>query len=202
MYSEMKNELIVPGLDRAAESGRLNAIETRRGQELMKKGLNYFHEALADYLLINPGATLREIGGHFAYTPAWICTVINSDMFKGYLAGRRADIRITVAESLPQKLEAAAHLATERVIEILESAEDSDTVLDAFDKIMHRAGYAPNAKGAQQPQGPQMQQNNVFFINQGDLAAAREVLVNAHVERVVEQLPEGRINGAIPVPAT
>lgn len=154
-----------------------DAPSTTRGQEILKRGLSYLHEALADWLFINPGGTLREMGAHFGYSQSWLCQVINTDMFKAYVASRREQISAQIAESLPKKLEAAAHLATERVIEVIEKSQDSETLLNAFDKVMHRYGYAPKPTGGN---GAPLVQNNVFYLTRDELGKAREKLVDAH----------------------
>lgn len=162
-----------------ASPGPLPVAGPARGAALLKRGLNYFHEGLADYLLVNPGATLREIGLYFGYSPSWICSVINADMFQAYLGERRKGITAGVAQSLPDKLKDAAHLATERLAEIVATTNDEKVAVDAADKILHRYGYAPNAKnGAQVPAIGQ--QNNVFLITRDDLASARARLVEVH----------------------
>ena len=86
-----------------------------RPQPVLKNGIKGVHEAFADYMLVNPGCTLREMGAVFGYSIAWICTVINQDMFKAYFAERRGGINASIAEYLPTKLAAAAPLAPERL---------------------------------------------------------------------------------------
>lgn len=147
-----------------------------RGPELLKRGLSALHEAFADFILMNPQATLRQMGLYFSYSPAWICTVINSDMFRAYLAKRRIEICSTIAQDLPRKLELAAHLATEKLIEMIPLVEDVDTAVDVFDKVLHRAGYAPNTRAA-----PAIgQQNNVFYLSKDDLKQAQGRLIEQH----------------------
>lgn len=166
--------------------GLLEPQVATRGSALLKKGLSHLHEALADYMLMNPGCTLREMGAYFGYTGAWICTVTTSDMFRAYLAERRVEISAQVAQSLPKKLEGAAHLATEKLIETLEKTNDGEMIVDIFDKVMHRYGYAPNARpgtGAVAAiNGPVSVQQN-FFLGKDDVQAARQALIEAHVER-------------------
>lgn len=166
-------------------------------QALLKRGISSVHEAFADYMLINPGCRLREMAAYFGYTVPWISTVINSDMFKSYMAGRRGDINVSIMEDLPTRLKQAAALATERMIEVVEKSEDADTLIDAFDKILHRCGYAPNTK---QGGGAVVnnQQNNVFFVNKDDLAQAREMLLANHAAPMLE---EKAVNEQ-PMPAT
>lgn len=164
---------------------------------ILKNGIKGIHEAFADYMLINPGCTLRSMKAQFGYSVSWICTVINSDMFKAYFNQRRRGIEVTIAQDLPSRLQAAAALATERVIDIIETSGDQELVLDAFDKILHRAGFAPNSKGAQ---GPTVNntQNNVFYLEKGQLDAARQLLVEAHKPKELEVKGEVVEGAAVP----
>ena len=152
----------------------------REGKELLKKGLSVLHESLADYMLVNPGCTLREMGAYFGYSGAWLCSVINTDMFKAYMAGRRIEISISISEDLPARLHAAAHLATERIIEVINKTEDADTIIDCFDKVLHRYGYAPNAKGGAQTAVVNNTQNNVFYLSKAELEGSKQLLIEAH----------------------
>lgn len=181
--------LDVPGLDDTLDVD-LRLIPTSGGNglgaKLLKRGLNYFHEALADYLLINPGATLKEISTYFGYTPSWICQVINNDMFQAYLSDRRQALNVSVAQSLPEKMKDADHLAVERLAKIVAETTDEKVAVDAADKILHRFGYAPNAKTGAQQQGGVFNQQNNFYLAPGDLAAAREKLVEVHNAETVQ----------------
>ena len=176
------------GLDNLEFPGKAENPQFQNGQLVLKKGLSVLHESLADYMLINPGCTLREMGAYFGYSGAWLCSVLRTDMFKAYMASRRAEICQTVAEDLPQRLHAAAHLATERIIEVIEKTNDADTIIDCFDKVLHRYGYAPNAKtGAQAPVVNNTQ--NVFYLSKDDLQGARKTFELAHIEQVKEEVP-------------
>lgn len=162
---------------------------------VLKNGIKPVHEAFADYMLMNPGATLREMAEVFKYTPAWICTVINSDMFKAYFEGRRQGVEVAILQDLPSKLAAAAHLATEKLIGVLQRTEDPELIVDSFDKILHRHGYAPNAKGLPTQVTTNNTQNN-FFLSPGDLADARGKLIQNHQPATVE----GEKVSALPAP--
>ena len=151
------------------------------GTAILKNGLSAFHEALADYILMNPGATLRDKSAYFGYSIGWLCKVENTDMFRAYLAKRRKEVEVIIADSLPEKLAGAAHLVTERLIEVVAVSNDGDQILDAFDKVMHVYGYAP--KGAQPGIGGVNQQGNIqnnFYVTAGELADARKTLTAAH----------------------
>lgn len=165
---------------------------------VLKNGIKGIHEAFADYMLINPGCTLKEMSGVFKYSVAWICTVINSDLFKAYFAGRREGVNAAVAGDLPSKLAAAAHMATERIMEVLEKTEDADTIIDSFDKILHRFGYAPNAKGGAQGGPVTNNTQNVFYLSKEDHAHARASFAAAHAQVA---LPAPKEESEVPAPA-
>lgn len=156
-------------------------------EDILKRGIQPVHEAFANYMLINPGCTLREMGAVFGYSQGWISRVINTDMFRAYMAQRQVEVNSFVAADLPSKLSAAAHIATERMIEVLEKTEDPDLILESFDKVLHRYGYAPNAKNGAQVQVNNTQ-NNVFYLNKGDLDEARGRLIEAHQPKDEPQL--------------
>jgi len=166
--------------------GTMNALVERNGSEILKRGLSDLHKALADWILLNPGGTLRAMGAHFGYSPAWLCTVTNSDMFRAYMEERRNGVDAAILDDLPARLRAAAHIATERVIEVIEKSEDADTLIDAFDRVLHRYGYAPNAKTGAQPAAAGFTQNNVFFLTRDEFAGAKQKLIEAHAEAVTE----------------
>lgn len=148
--------------------------------------LSTFHEMLANWILMNPGGTYRAMGAHFGYTVPWLCTVVNSDLFKAYMAERMKDVNAVVTEDIPTKLKTTALMAIERVQEVIEKSEDGGMLIDAFDKVMHRYGYAPNAKASPASLAPIVQQNNVFFIGREDLKDARKQLLEAHAPRILE----------------
>ena len=172
------------------ESMNMELMQASR-KELLKNGIKGIHEAFADYMLINPACRLREMSAHFGYTVAWICTVINSDMFQAYFSKRRGDINSSIAADLPTKLAAAAHLATERVMEVIEKSDDADTLIDAFDKILHRHGYAPVS--GNNP-GASIIAKNVFYITKDELAASRTKLLESHAPAPQE---EKVVNGTV-----
>ena len=153
-------------------------MENGNTQAIQK--LSTFHEMLANWILANPGATYRQMGAAFNYSPAWLCTVVNSDLFKAYMAEKMKDVNSRVLDDIPAMLKGTAALAIERMNDVLQHTEDSKTIVDAFDSVMHRYGYAPNAKAAPAAQGPLVQQNNVFFLSKEDLGDARKKLLEAH----------------------
>ena len=141
--------------------------------------MNSAHDQMVLWVMQNPGGTLRQMAAQFGYTVPWLCQVVNSDMFKAQLSELMNGVEALVVADIPTKLKGIASLAVDRMGEVLQRTNDDDTIIDAFDKVMHRYGYAPNAKnGAQAPSINQ--QNNVFYITPDQLSTAREKLITAH----------------------
>lgn len=146
--------------------------------------ISHKHEALLNWLVLNPDKSLRECADHFGYTQSWVSSIIHSDIFQVALKEKQLAIAAKVADSIPAKLRRAADVALEKLTTKVEESEDPEFLLDATDKILHRMGYAPasarNPAGSPAAHGgaPLAQQNN-FFIGAGDLAAARELMRGA-----------------------
>ena len=173
---------------------------TSQNVQILKNGLKPFHQLLGEYLLQRPQATLRELSAFFGYSPSWICQVMGTDMFKAYMAERMKDVQATVTQDVPAKMAALAHLSIERMSEVLEKTGDGELILDSFDKVMHRYGYAPNAKNAVNAGGPAIgQQNNIFYLDQQQFRRVQEKLINAHAQPA-EQSREGEGVARLPEP--
>lgn len=142
------------------------------------KEISYSHEALINWLLVNPHRPLRDAAAYFGYTQAWISTIVHSGIFQAKLAERQEEVFAQVAQDLPAKLGAAADVALERLTEKLETVDDGRFLLDATDKLLHRMGYAPAA--ARNPQGSTLIQNNTqvnnITVSAEELRAARALV--------------------------
>ena len=141
--------------------------------------LSTSHEMLMNWLVLNPEKSLRECADHFGYTQSWLSQIIHSDIFQHALKEKQLAIGLRVADSIPARLRKAADVALDKLSTHLETTEDPDFILDATDKILHRMGYAPassrNPAGSPSQMGGNGLQQN-FFIQAGDLAAARELM--------------------------
>lgn len=160
-------------------------MEDLRERAILRRGLSPTHELMAEWILLNPGGTLKQMGEFFGYSVSWLSQVLNTDMFKAHIAERMQGIKAYASMSIPEKMSRLADKAIERVAEVLDTEKDSKVIADTFDKVMHRYGYAPNARNALQPSGPKQapgQQNNVFFLNREDFQRVQGKLISSHVE--------------------
>lgn len=151
--------------------------------DILKRGLTPTHELMGDWMLQNPGGTLRQMGAHFGYSISWLSQVMNTDLFKAYMAGRLKEVHCNVNADIPAKLRALADLSIERMIEKLETTEDTKVILESFDSIMHRYGFAPNAKNGAQAQVQVNNQQNNFYLSRDDFQQAHEKLVHSHEQQ-------------------
>jgi hypothetical protein len=131
--------------------------------------LSHGHDAILNWLLLNPTSTLRECGDQLGYSVPWLSRLIHTDIFQAELAARQGEVFVSVAGSIPQKLAGLADIAIEKVTEQLLSSESPQYALDVFDKALTKLGYAPQT--ARNPNGAST--TNVFMVSANDLAAAR-----------------------------
>lgn len=165
------------------------------------ESISFRHEQIANWMILNPHASLAECAAHFQYSRAYISRIIHSDAFRGLLEQKNKEVFAAICGTIPQKLASLADLAIEKVTEHLEDSDNPDFALDVFDKTLNRLGYGPS-KG--QVAAPVVQTN--LFVSASDLAAARGVIVDssagAPVGRPVESAQLCLEASAVPGPET
>lgn len=147
--------------------------------------ISHTHESVINWLVLNPEKSLRECADHFGYTQPWLSTLIHSDIFQMALRERQIAVAARVTQSIPDRLRVCADLALEKLADHIEKSEDSEFILDAADRTLHRMGFAPQsarnpAGSPSQTQGGGVQnQTNVFVLGGDDLAEARRIMASA-----------------------
>jgi hypothetical protein len=107
--------------------------------------LNYSHDAMIDQVIANPGISQNQLALIFGYTPAWISTVMSSDLFQARLAERRKElVDPVVLETVQNQFEGLVR----RSLEVLQHKlnKDPDQIPDqlalrAFEVSVRAAGY-------------------------------------------------------------
>ncbi len=110
--------------------------------------MNYSHQDMIDFIISNPGCTLKQVASRYGYTEAWICNVQASDAWKSAFAARRAEIvDPTLVQTVNERFEGITILSLERLKQKLEAPQVSDNVvLKAVElgaKAMGVGGNAP-----------------------------------------------------------
>lgn len=154
------------------------------------KKLSDTHQAIMDWIMVNPGGTYKQCAAAFGYTPQAICYIVNSDLFRTRLAERRDVVEGMIHADIPTKLAVVASTATERMMEIVEKTNDPDLLVDVWDKSLHRLGYGASKGG----NTTIVQQNNTanFAVSPAELAQAREVMLQ------VAQKPVQALESPVP----
>lgn len=138
------------------------------------------HEAIAQWMIANPMASMEECAQEFELTRAWLSTVIHSELFQEYLQGLREDYQCQFIMPLRDKLNGVAHRAVEKLGAAIDNTNDAKFLLEAADKTLHRLGYAPS-RGPETAQAASVVQN-VVMIDGELLASARQSML----EKVVK----------------
>lgn len=139
--------------------------------EVQIQSVNHMHDQIMNWLIANPEKLLRDCARHFNITQTWLSIVIHSDVFKARFRERQDYVFRVVAADVPEKLHAAASMVTDQLMEQLEKNTDRNFTLDAFDKILHRAGYAPAS--SRNGGGSLNVQVNTYTVDKAVLAEAR-----------------------------
>ncbi len=143
------------------------------------KSISATHENIMNWLILNRGSNLSKCAAQFGITQSWLSTLIHSDAFQGRFKEKQKEVGIYVASSVPEKLSALSDVAIEKLSQELENSDNPKFILDSFDKILHKAGYAPASAKNPNPAG-QLNITNatVNVVSSGDLAEARAFMAS------------------------
>jgi hypothetical protein len=132
------------------------------------------HDQIIAYLIANPTMKKGDIARHFNVTPAWLSTIIHSDIFQAKLAERQQEFFSVATAPIAEKLEALADLAIDELTDRVEVENDTAEVREIAKLALERLGYS---KGTQAP-GAIVQNNFNLTLSPAQLAAAREKIIN------------------------
>jgi len=133
------------------------------------------HMAIMSYMIAYPGETQRDIAAKFGVSESWLSVVINCDIFQEELnAQMNGKLFGPATASLREKIDAAASLALDRLLDVIPIVADPDFLLSAADKLLHRAGYAPKVNA---PNGVTINNTtNIIPVAPDVLAQARAAI--------------------------
>lgn len=139
--------------------------------------LSHRHVAIVDYLLAHPQIRLGEVAQHFGYTQAWLSQIIHSDAFQNMLKEKEGAIFHHTVMPLREKMLATAHIAMDKLVDMLPGSIDIREVQSVGDSMLDRLGFGSKPVGAG-ASGTTNIQNNMIFpnANTAEIEAARELL--------------------------
>ena len=109
-------------------------------QEIKKVGIT--HDAIIDFVMVQPQATYREIAGQFGYTPEGIGIICRSDAFKARLEVRKGDlIDPIIKQNVEERLTGLAHASIDILQRKLATSDDPKLALASLDACSKAAQY-------------------------------------------------------------
>lgn len=137
-----------------------------------------WHEQLVTFLIANPRMKRSDVARHFQVTPAWLSTVIHSDVFQAKLAERQDECFSSATADIKARLESIAHGSLEKLEEKIETTEEVSEIREIAKLALTNLGYnnGPNGKAP----GPGLVQNNFYSVSPELLASARERILTQH----------------------
>lgn len=124
------------------------------------KDLSYRHEAILDWLMLNPDKSQGDCARELGYTEAWLSQVINSNLFNLRLGMLQQEKREHGIFTIAEKLAGLASMAIEKTAKNVEVSADPAFVLSAAEIALKRLGYGPKAVVTT----PATQTNNTLII--------------------------------------
>jgi hypothetical protein len=137
------------------------------------QNLSHLHEAIINWMLVNPARPLRECAKYFGYSQAWLSIIIHSGLFQARLKERQDEIFNQTVVPLADKLNAAAHIAVEKLTEKLESSEDPKFILEGAKTALASLGFGGGSGKNSQVVNAANVQQNFYVASPADLEAAR-----------------------------
>jgi len=106
------------------------------------KPLRRSHKEIAQFLLLNPFASLSELSEYSGYTYTYCSIIINSDAFRAHL--KELEERVTEEVLIPhlrERIGGAAAIALDRLSERLQTEKSVEVISDAAEILLRSLGY-------------------------------------------------------------
>ena len=154
------------------------------------QAVNEWHEAMVDFEIKHPAATLAEIALFFDKSIPWISIVRNSDAYREYRAGRIGEHQTRVSATTVEKLEALADVTVDEMLTKVEAERERLSINDlgsCASLALKALGYGGSRGGAP----VNATQHNHFYgtPGPGTLERARENYKRVHDENSQQLLP-------------
>lgn len=142
------------------------------------KSLSHTHMAIVDYLLGHPQVSLGDVARHFGYTQPWLSSIIHSEAFQAMLQEKQGYAFHHTVLPLREKMFNAAHIAMDKIVNMLPEETDVRTVAQVADSMLDRLGFSSKPIGGAVGNLTINQQNNMIVpnANAAEIQAARALL--------------------------
>jgi hypothetical protein len=161
--------------------------------------INHRHEQIANWLVANPDKTLTDCAAYFGYTPAWICTIVHSDLFQALYKRKCEELGQLAVHTVAARLTGLSVLSLEAAARRIESGQASERFIsETMRSTLTGMGYGAPI--------PAASQHLHLHVSAEDLQRARELAASlangATVSKVVtveakEALGEAQVEGSL-----
>jgi hypothetical protein len=156
--------------------------------------LSHRHQAIIDWLILNPDKGLGDCAAHFNYTKVWLSNIVHSDMFQAAYQEQCKARHALAVHTLVNEMGGLTALAIDKTREKLEGGQASERFLgDTLRTSLAALGYgAGNGNG----NGNGHSTINVQ-VNAPTIIAAREKAARLLEGTTEAKLPVGE---CLPIP--
>lgn len=156
--------------------------------EAQIKKVNWWHEAIFEWMISNPEASLRQCAEAFKVTQSWLSVIINSDVFKERFADRRDEHFSNVSRNVAEQVNGLASLSLDVLEERIERERDNI----GLSMVKETAEMALKASGYIGPKPPAGREGNTYFLP-GSVQVDKQTLEDARasmkqIEGVVTEI--------------
>lgn len=170
------------------------------------KTLQWWHDSIIDWMLVNPDKNKKDCAAYFNVTPEYIRQLTNSDVFRARLVARRQVLEDRLNIGIVERIQSLACTSLDVLHERI--AEERKTigleaVRETADMALKALGYTAPKGGSAPAAAPGSNVVNIqLVIDKRDLEESRRLMRTVEAERLPE--PEGEpdeLDRALPAPA-
>lgn len=163
----------------------------------------WWYSAIADWMIRNPGRHLKDCALDLNKSANTISMIVNTDMFREYLARRKEEWRQNHDFAIISKVTAVAELSLDVLLEKMEKKRDQipmNLVNEVATSALDRLGYGPRREPSVSVNVEQNDNRVVVAVDAKALAEARDAMRLAEERRAHEsRLLESSIVGDVKV---
>lgn len=101
-----------------------------------------WHEQVADFIIAQPQASLKDVAAFFEVTPTFIYMLTGSDMFRAHLRKKQDAVSQGIIFDTKEKLQGLCHMAIDDIAERLAAKTASERlVTDTFSRTLSALGF-------------------------------------------------------------
>lgn len=146
--------------------------------------MRWWYEALADWMLANPGAKLKDMAAQFNRRPSTISIILATDAFKAYYEKRRAEFNSDLHQRIIAKQHGIVEASMDAMLMALEKKKDTvplDLLNDIVKTGMENVGLAQRGSA---PVQVNVQTNVPVTVSVADLEEARMAIRQVEQQRL------------------